>query len=155
MEMAKFESMQSGSLGGPTNSLHDLRNLAREHVPEALALVIKVLNHPRATPQARIAAARTLLERGWGESLQDQVRPRQHDALVALLGIMSDTGASMRTRLAAAEVLLDFGGSEPQARLTPAPSSHNTQRWLEELKQIQEQFAAGRPAAERPGSTRN
>jgi hypothetical protein len=152
--MATFDSIQPGKPGAPTRTQHDLRSLAREHAPEALALIIKVLTSARATPQARIAAARTLLERGWGESLQEQVRPHRHEALKTLLEIMHDTGASLRTRLVAAEVLLDFGGNESRSRGVPAVM-YDRQRWLDELKEIQSQLAAGRPVIERPGSTRN
>ncbi len=154
--MAKFESIQPGSLGGPARSQHDLRNLAREHAQEALALILKVLNHPKATPQARIAAARSILERGWGEGLHEQVRPYRHEALKALYNIMNDAGASLRTRLAAADALLDFGGGESRTRVVSTMTmSHNTQRWLDELREIQAQFSADRPTPDRPGSTRN
>lgn len=152
--MATFDSVQPGIPGGPARSQHDLRNLAREHTPDALGLIIKVLTSPKAAPRARIAAARTLLERGWGDRLQEQVRPHRLDALKALLGIMNDSGASLRTRLAAAEVLLDFAGNESRLPTMPAVP-HDRQRWLDELKEIQAQFTGARPAIERPGSTRN
>lgn len=143
--MAEFDSIFSGIPGGPARTTqHELRNLAREHAPEALALVIRVLSSPRATPHARIAAARTLLERGWGESLREQARPHRHDALAALLGIMNDAKVSLRTRVAAADALLDYAGGEARAR-TVAPVLPERQRWLDELKEIQEQFSAGRP----------
>ena len=67
---------------------------------------------------------------------------------------MYDTGASLRTRLAAAEVLLDFGTNESRTRVT-ATVSHERERWLDELREIRAQFAADRPALERPGSTPN
>jgi hypothetical protein len=153
--MTKFDSLRPGTLGAPTKGQHDLRNVAREHAQEALALIVKVLNSPRATPQARIAAARSLLERSWGESLLEQVRPHRQDALDTLLGIMNDTGASLRTRLVAADVLLEYGGSEARARVSPtvAIPLPNAQRWLDELKEIQEQFAAGRSTVDRPATS--
>ena len=151
--MTKFDSIRPGTLGAPTRSQLDLRNVAREHAQEALALIVKVLNSPRATPQARIAAARSLLERGWGESLQDQVRPHWQEALDALLSIMNDTGASLRTRLVAADALLDYAGGESRKRVSLPITAQNTQRWLDELKEIQEQFASGRPSFERPSTT--
>ena len=144
--MADFDSIFSGNNGGPARTTqHELRNLAREHAPEALALVIRVLSSPRATPHARIAAARTLLERGWGESLREQARPHRHEALATLLGIMNDAKVSLRTRIAAADALLDYAGGEARTRTVSAPVLPERQRWLDELKEIQEQFAAGRP----------
>jgi hypothetical protein len=151
--MTKFDSIRPGTLGVPTKSQNDLRNVAREHAQEALALIVKVLNSPRATPQTRIAAARSLLERTWGESLLEAVRPHRQDALNALLGIMNDTGASLRTRLVAADALLDYAGGESRVRVSVPVTAHNTQRWLDELKEIQEQFAAGRPTFDRPSTT--
>ncbi len=148
--MADFDSIFSGNNGGPARTTqHDLRNLAREHAPEALALAIRVLSGPRATPHARIAAARTLLERGWGEGLREQARPHRHEALATLLGIMNDVKVSLRTRIAAADALLDYAGGEAKAR-TVSPILPERQRWLDELKEIQEQFAAGRPTFDRP-----
>jgi hypothetical protein len=151
--MTKFDSIRPGTLGALTKSQHDLRNVAREHAQEALGLIVKVLNSPRATPQARIAAARSILERSWGESLQEHVRPHRQDALDALMSIMNDTGASLRTRLVAADALLDYAGGESRVRVTVPITAHNTQRWLDELKEIQEQFAGGRPAFDRPSTT--
>ena len=142
--MTKFDSLLPGNLGSPTQ--HDLRNAAREHVPDALALIIKVLDSPRATPQARIAAARSLLERGWGDTLVVRVRPHREEALGALLDVMNDAKVSLRTRLVAADVLLDYAGSEAGE---PAVVS-GRQRWLDELREIQKQLAAGRPTFDRP-----
>ena len=152
--MAKFESIHPGGPSSPAaQSQHDLRNQAREHARDALGLIIKVLSNPRATPQARIAAARALLERGWGETLHEEVRPYRQAALDALLGIMNHAGTSLRTRLAAADALLDFGGGEARTRAVPT-LPNDRQRWLDELKEIREQFAIDRPMADRP-STRN
>jgi hypothetical protein len=151
--MTKFDSIRPGTLGAPTKSQHDLRNVAREHAQEALALIVKVLNSPRATPQARIAAARSILERSWGESLLEQARSHGKEALDALMSIMNDAEASLRTRLVAADALLDYAGGETRVRMNMPISTHNTQRWLDELKEIQEQFAAGRQTFDRPSTT--
>jgi len=153
--MAKFESIHpGGASSSAAKSQHDLRNQAREHARDALGLVIKVLGNPRATPQARIAAARTLLERGWGDSLQEEVRPHRQAALDTLVGIMNHAGTSLRTRLAAADALLDFGGGEARARVIPTLPAPDRQQWLDELKEIREQFTVGRPTMDRP-ETRN
>jgi hypothetical protein len=145
--MMKFESGQSGSPSSTAKSQHDLRNLAREHAQAALSLIVKVLGNPRALPQARIAAARSLLERGWGEDLQEDVRLHRHDALKVLISVMNDTGISLRSRLAAADVLLDYGGGESRTRAVPTVA-RNTQRWLDEIREIRAQFAAGQPSVD-------
>jgi len=143
----KFESVQPGSSSSTAKSQHDLRNLAREHAQAALSLIVKVLGNPRALPQARIAAARSLLERGWGDGLLEEVRAHRHDALKVLLAVMNDSSISLRTRLAAADVLLDFGGGESRTYAVPTVA-RNTQRWLDEIREIRAQFAAGQPSAD-------
>lgn len=143
----KFESVQPGSSSNAAKSQHDLRNLAREHAQAALSLIIKVLGNPRAMPQARIAAARSLLERGWGEDMLEQVRTHRHDALKVLIAVMNDTSISVRTRLIAADVLLDYGGGESRSRAVPTVA-RNTQRWLDEIREIRAQFAAGQPTVD-------
>jgi hypothetical protein len=142
--MMKFETGQSGIPSTTAKNQHELRNLAREHAQAALSLIVKVVGSPRALPQARIAAARSLLERGWGEDLVEQVRSHRHDALKVLIGIMNDTGISLRTRLAAADILLDYGGGESKTHTIPTVA-RNTQRWLDEIREIRAQFAAGQP----------
>jgi hypothetical protein len=143
--MMKFESVQPGSPSSTAKSQHDLRNLAREHAQAALSLIIKVLGNARAMPQARIAAARSVLERGWGEDMQEQIRAHRLDALKVLIGVMNDTSISVRTRLIAADVLLDYGGGESRSRAVPTVA-RNTQRWLDEIREIRAQFAAGQPS---------
>jgi hypothetical protein len=150
--MTKLDSIRHGTLGTPTSSPHDLRNVARGHAQEALKLIVKVLNSPRATPQARVAAARSLLERSWGETLQEQARSHWQDALNVLVNIVNDSGASLRTRLIAADALLDYAGSESKARVSPPITSHSAQRWLDELEEIREQFTAARPTFDRPST---
>ena len=98
-------------------------------------------------PQARIAAARSLLERGWGEDMLEQVRTHRHDALKVLIAVMNDTSISVRTRLIAADVLLDYGGGESRSRAVPTVA-RNTQRWLDEIREIRAQFAAGQPTVD-------
>lgn len=145
--MMKFEPVQPGNSSSTAKSQHDLRNLARAHAQAALSLIIKVLGNPKALPQARIAAARSLLERGWGEDLLEDVRLHRHDALNVLLGVMNDRGISLRTRLAAADVLLDYGGGEARPHVIPTVA-RNTQRWLDEIREIRAQFTAGQPSAD-------
>jgi hypothetical protein len=47
-------------------TLLDIESLARGHTRKAIRTVAGIMNDKTATPQARIAAARALLDRGWG-----------------------------------------------------------------------------------------
>ncbi|MDB5693091.1 MAG: hypothetical protein JWO81_2154 [Alphaproteobacteria bacterium] len=72
-----FLKGQSGNPGGrPKASLQDGRTLsevAREHTSEAVATLAAVMGDLGSPAAARIAAASTLLDRGWGRASQDVV----------------------------------------------------------------------------------
>ena len=48
----------------------ELRSLARTHTEAAIAVLAAVMNDAAATPASRVRAAETLLDRGWGRSVQ-------------------------------------------------------------------------------------
>jgi len=57
---------QSANPGGRPKGHGDLRELARQHAPDALAVLVRVMNDPAASPGARVTAACALLDRGYG-----------------------------------------------------------------------------------------
>ena len=50
--------------------LGDLQELARERSPEAINILAKVMRDEKAPPAARVAAANSLLDRGYGKPTQ-------------------------------------------------------------------------------------
>jgi len=48
----------------------DLKQLARAHTSAAIKTLIGIMNQPKAPAAARIAASNSILERGWGKSVQ-------------------------------------------------------------------------------------
>jgi hypothetical protein len=44
----------------------EIASLARQHCPRAIQVLQGIMDNPRSAPQARIAAATALLNRGWG-----------------------------------------------------------------------------------------
>ncbi len=64
--MPKFEPGSSGNAGGRPKEDPALRQLARERSQEALAVLISVMNNKKAAPSARITAASSVLDRGYG-----------------------------------------------------------------------------------------
>jgi Family of unknown function (DUF5681) len=60
---------QSGNPSGRpkvTHALEEVKTLAREHTAAALQTLVTVMTNAKATPTARVAAANSLLDRGYG-----------------------------------------------------------------------------------------
>jgi hypothetical protein len=51
-------------------NLTDIRSLARGHTEGALATLASIMHSDEAPPAARVAAANSLLDRGWGKPAQ-------------------------------------------------------------------------------------
>ena len=62
----------------------DLKMAAREHSPEALQLVLDTMRNTDASLQYRLAAANSILDRGWGKPTN------QHEIQVDVYHKMSD-----------------------------------------------------------------
>lgn len=48
----------------------EIRSLARSHTDAALKTLVGIMNQDEAPPAARVAAANSLLDRGWGKAPQ-------------------------------------------------------------------------------------
>ena len=49
----------------------DLRSLARSYTETAIRVLASIMNQQDASPKARVSAADSLLDRGWGKPKQD------------------------------------------------------------------------------------
>jgi hypothetical protein len=47
-----------------------IRSLARSHTESALNVLASIMNQPTAPEAARVSAANSLLDRGWGKAAQ-------------------------------------------------------------------------------------
>ena len=65
--MAKWKSGESGNRGGRPKEVGDLRILARERTQEALNTLVSVMNDKSSPSSARVAAANSILDRGYGK----------------------------------------------------------------------------------------
>ncbi len=58
----------SGNPGGRPKAVADVRAAARLHTANAIGVLVEIMEDADASPPARIAAARELLDRGWGKA---------------------------------------------------------------------------------------
>ena len=66
----RWQKGQSGNPGGRPKVLGDVQELARQRSPEALNTLVEIMQSPKAPPAARVAAANSLLDRGYGRPTQ-------------------------------------------------------------------------------------
>jgi hypothetical protein len=48
----------------------EISSLARSHSPGAIKVLAGIMNSPKASDTARVAAANSLLDRAWGKAVQ-------------------------------------------------------------------------------------
>ena len=56
--------------GGRPRAAHRIQELARKHTIEALDVLVQIMLNEKAPPNARVAAANTLLDRAYGKPPQ-------------------------------------------------------------------------------------
>jgi len=70
----------------------DVKALAREYTPDSIHTLAKIMKDVAAPPSARVAAANSLLDRGWGKAHQtveanihNQFDNRSDDELIRII----------------------------------------------------------------------
>ena len=69
-ETGRFVPGQSGNPSGRPRRNENLAALARAHTEDAIAVLVSIVNDPKANASARISAANSLLDRGHGKPPQ-------------------------------------------------------------------------------------
>ena len=86
---------QSGNPKGLDPGVGHVRELAKQHTPEAIETLVEIMKDTDATKAARVAAANALLDRGWGKPEQ-QVNIDGGQSLLSILDEL-ERRADMRT----------------------------------------------------------
>ena len=89
---------QSGNPRGRPKVVFDIDVLAREHGPEAIEVMAKLMRDTTATPGIRLAAATALLDRGFGrpkQTVDATVNINLAEEHLAALNALTDTAIQL------------------------------------------------------------
>lgn len=65
-----FKKGQSGNPGGRPKVERDIKWAFREHSKDAMETLLDICRDKKASTTARVSAAQTILDRGWGKATQ-------------------------------------------------------------------------------------
>ena len=114
---------QSGNPGGRPKVVAEVKELAREHTGEAIQTLVSIMSNPKSAPAARVSAANSLLDRGYGKPPQ-RITGEGGPVYVARLPTPAPTAEAWANSLPDAYKLLltaEIDSPEPASPLSEEP----------------------------------
>jgi hypothetical protein len=102
----------------PKNLGH-IASLARSHTKQAVRVLAGIMNEPTLQPMARVAAAKALLDRGWGKP--KEMHHSEVDDNRTLLKVVNEIVHVYETR-----EQIEFNDQTPLLEVNPSKNGGNT-----------------------------
>ena len=117
-----FKPGVSGNPGGRPREVSDIRALAQERTQDALDALTEIVSNKKAPPAARVAAANSLLDRGYGRPLQQSEVTNITAGARKASDMTDDELVALLDQYKAQEALqAKTNGEEPKPRSTRSP----------------------------------
>ena len=119
-----FEKGTSGNPGGRPKVVAEVKELARAHTGEAIQTLVSIMTNPKSAPAARVSAANSLLDRGYGKPPQ-HITDESARSFVARLPDVADSAEEWLALVKARESLpSDQASSKSEAQIEGQKSDY-------------------------------
>ena len=112
------KGMASPNAGGRPAVIRDLREAAQGYSVEALETLAKVMRDQESPPAAKVAAARELLDRGFGKAVQALDVHSSVDMGATAAAVLMDLAKRAKEAKAAEAIAADYRDATPLSRLS-------------------------------------
>ena len=102
----------------------DIRSLARKYTEQAIETLVHVMRAPQAPPAARVLAANSLLDRGWGKAAQlvavdGEIRPAGGQISMPFVGMRAARKSNLPKRSVSRRTRCGVGSKAAKSHRAP------------------------------------